>query len=148
MLSSRRPEDSLEQRILELRDEGIEAGGGAAVVIDVETGDVLALASYPTYDLSTFNENYADLAADELTPMFNRTISGTYAPGSTFKIVTATAALSEGVITPETLINCEGTTLISRQIIFITAGSIAIMDGRMVRLPPRRRCRNPVTLLL
>lgn len=101
-------EDSLEQRILELRDEGIEAGGGAAVVIDVETGDVLALASYPTYDLSTFNENYADLAADELTPMFNRAISGTYAPGSTFKIVTATAALSEGVITPETLINCEG----------------------------------------
>ncbi len=101
-------ENALGQRIAELREEGIEAGGGAAVVLDVKTGDVLALASYPTYDLSAFNENYAALAADELTPMFNRAIAGTYAPGSTFKIVTATAALSEGVITPKTRIDCEG----------------------------------------
>lgn len=101
-------EDSLALRIQELREEGIEAGGGAAVVLDVETGDVLALASYPTYNLSTFQENYATLAADELTPMFNRAIAGTYAPGSTFKIVTAFAALSEGVITPETQIRCGG----------------------------------------
>ena len=101
-------EDALERRILELREEGIDAGGGAAVVIDVKGGDVLALASYPTYDLSAFNETYAALAADELSPMFNRAIAGKYAPGSTFKIVTATAALSEGVITPETLLDCEG----------------------------------------
>ena len=101
-------EDALEQRILELRENGIAAGGGAAVVIDVKNGDVLALASYPTYDLSRFNEMYNTLAADEMAPMFNRAIAGTYAPGSTFKIVTATAALSEGVITPDTLINCEG----------------------------------------
>ncbi len=101
-------EEALERRILELRENGIEAGGGAAVAIDVKSGDVLALASYPTYDLSRFNETYAALAADELTPMFNRAIAGTYAPGSTFKIITATAALSEGIITPESLINCEG----------------------------------------
>lgn len=101
-------EDALERRILELRDEGIDAGGGAAVAIDIKSGDVLALASYPTYDLSAFNETYASLAADELSPMFNRAIAGKYAPGSTFKIVTATAALSEGIITPKTLLDCEG----------------------------------------
>ena len=84
------------------------AQGGAAVVIQVGTGDILACASYPSYDLSGFLENYAQLLADPARPMFNRALQGRYAPGSTFKVVTATAALTEGVITPATTIYDRG----------------------------------------
>ena len=101
-------EDSLARHIAQLHEDGLEAGGGAAVVLDVSNGEVLALASYPTFSLADFQENYAALAADELAPMFNRALAGTYAPGSTFKLVTAAAALSEGVITPETQLDCDG----------------------------------------
>ena len=74
--------------------------GAAAVVIDVNDGGVLASASYPTYDLSTFLQNYTELANDPLNPLFNRATQGVYPPGSTFKMVTAIAGLQEGVITP------------------------------------------------
>ncbi len=84
------------------------AQGGAAVVIQVGTGDVLAAASYPSYDLSEFLENYSQLVADPARPMFNRALQGRYAPGSTFKVVTATAALTEGIITPNTTIYDRG----------------------------------------
>ena len=84
------------------------AQGGAAVVIQVGTGDILAAASYPSYDLSGFLENYSQLVADPARPMFNRALQGRYPPGSTFKVVTATAALSEGVITPSTTIYDRG----------------------------------------
>lgn len=84
------------------------AEGGAAVVIQVGTGDVLAAASYPVYDLASFTENYAALLSDPAAPLYNRALQGTYAPGSTFKAVTATAALTEGVITPETTIYDRG----------------------------------------
>ena len=84
------------------------AEGGAAVVIQVGTGDILAAASYPSYDLSGFLENYSQLVADPARPMFNRALQGRYAPGSTFKVVTATAALTEGVITPSTTIYDRG----------------------------------------
>ena len=67
-----------------------------------KTGAVLALASYPTYDLSTFSETYGDLVQDEKAPLFNRALEGTYAPGSTFKPGVAAAALQEGIITPQT----------------------------------------------
>ena len=84
------------------------AEGGAAVVIQVGTGDILAAASYPSYDLSEFLENYSQLVADPARPMFNRALQGRYAPGSTFKVVTATAALTEGIITPSTTIYDRG----------------------------------------
>ena len=84
------------------------AQGGAAVLIQVGTGDILAAASYPSYDLSEFLENYSQLVADPARPMFNRALQGRYAPGSTFKVVTATAALTEGVITPTTTIYDRG----------------------------------------
>jgi len=84
------------------------AQGGAAVVIQVGTGDVLASASYPSYDLSSFSENYGALLSDPTLPMLNRALQGRYAPGSTFKVVTATAGLTEGVITPETTIYDRG----------------------------------------
>ena len=79
--------------------------GGAAVVVDM-TGGVLAMASYPTYDPGNFN--YSELASDRSSPLVNRTTMGLYAPGSTFKMVTAVAGLSSGVITPATQIQCTG----------------------------------------
>ena len=69
---------------------------------------MLALASYPTYDLSTFNEDYDELVNDQRLPMFNRATQGIYAPGSTFKMVTAVAALESGIITPSSIIQDRG----------------------------------------
>ena len=69
----------------------------AAAVVQVGTGDVLALASYPTFSLSEFNENFAEMNADPTRPMWNRATQGTYAPGSTIKPLTAVAALESGV---------------------------------------------------
>lgn len=76
--------------------------GGAAVVIDVRDGGVLAMASYPTFDLTTYTQNYNDLLADPLEPLKNRAIREVYPPGSTFKMVTAIGALEEGIIEPDT----------------------------------------------
>ena len=75
-----------------------ESQVGACVVMDM-TGGVLAAASYPTYDLSTYTQDYNDLLTDPLKPMFNRAFQGLYAPGSTFKPLVAIGALQEGVVT-------------------------------------------------
>ena len=58
------------------------------------------MASYPTYDLETFNQDYDELVKDERLPMFNRATQGVYAPGSTFKLCTSVAALEEGISFP------------------------------------------------
>lgn len=89
-------------------DEDSFQRGAAAVVMKVGSGEVLALASYPTYNLSKFSEEYEALLSDERIPMFNRATDGTYAPGSTFKMCTAVAALETGVITPDTIIRDQG----------------------------------------
>lgn len=83
--------------------------GGTLVAIDVETGEPLCIANYPTYDLETFLEDYDELLADEeTTPLLNRALDGVYYPGSTFKPVTALAALHENKINEATLFRCEG----------------------------------------
>ncbi len=87
---------------------GYDADAGAVVAIDINTGEVLAMASYPTYDLSTFTQDYSQLLQDPTKPMLNRAISGTYAPGSTFKMLSAMAALESGVIDENTIISCTG----------------------------------------
>lgn len=101
-------EDSLARRIASLRAGDGEAAGGAAVVLDVGTGEVLVLASYPSYSLADFSQQYSSLLSDPLKPMFNRALGGTYAPGSTFKMLTATAALGDGIIEPDTILECNG----------------------------------------
>ena len=108
-------ERALAEQIELMVAEGVEdpekpqdVAGGAAVVIDIATGDVLAEASYPTYDLSRFNELFNELNADERTPMLNRAVSGIYSPGSIFKMVTSVAGLELGIITPETVIDDTG----------------------------------------
>ncbi len=78
--------------------------GAAAAVVQIGTGEVLSLASYPTFSLKTFNRDFAALNSDPMRPMYNRATMGTYAPGSTFKPAVAVAALESGTITPETMI--------------------------------------------
>ncbi len=108
-------EEALAKEIAKINTDRLASGqsakpaeAGAAVVIQVGTGEILASASYPTYNLSTFRENYAALLEDAAKPMLNRAFQGRYAPGSTFKVVTATAGLAEGAISPETTIYDRG----------------------------------------
>ena len=89
----------------EMKDE---ITGGAAVVVNVKTGEPLAIASFPTYDVSTIIEKYAELLATPNAPLFNRALMGAYAPGSAFKPCTAIASLTEGIINQETKVKCEG----------------------------------------
>ena len=101
------------------RLEGIERGdydpemkdeitGAAAVVVKVNTGEPLAIASWPTYDGATIIEKYSELMETPNAPLFNRALMGAYAPGSAFKPCVATAVLTEGQINTEYKIKCEG----------------------------------------
>ncbi len=99
-------EDALAKTVSAMNEEdGNTARGAAAVVEAVGTGEILSIASYPTYDLSTYRQNYAALEADPSYPMLNRATQGGYAPGSTLKPLTAIAALEEGVIEPYQKLN-------------------------------------------
>ena len=94
-------EDTLSVKVAQLNEkDGLESRGAGAAVIKVGTGEVLALASYPTYDLSTYRQDFTELSADPAKPLFNRATSTPYAPGSTLKPATAVAALESGVTTP------------------------------------------------
>ena len=79
-----------------------ETGGAACVVLDVDTAEVLTCASYPTYDITRYNADYNQYASDPTKPLLNRALQGLYAPGSTFKMVTAVAGLETGIIEPDT----------------------------------------------
>lgn len=82
------------------------SGGGAVVAVDCRTGEVLALASYPSYDLSTYYEDYNKLVSNTDSPLYNRATLSTYAPGSTAKASTAIACLEEGIITENSTKHC------------------------------------------
>ncbi len=104
-------EEALKDNILFIRNTygRTECQSGAMVAMDPNNGEVLALASYPTYDLTTYHRDYNSLASDEAKPLVNRALSGVYAPGSTFKPGMVAAALSEGVLTSATKLECAGT---------------------------------------
>ena len=87
---------------------GEDCNAGSVVVMGAKTGEVLACASLPNYNLNTFSLDIDLLNSNEARPLVNRATLGIYPPGSTFKIATAVAALSEGVITPNTIINDTG----------------------------------------
>lgn len=110
-------QDALENCINKIRSGGFaqtyDAQGGAAVVMNVNTGEVLATASYPTFEPQWFvggisQENWAYLRDDSRHPQLNKTIQSTYEPGSTFKMVTAIAGLETGAITTKERINDTG----------------------------------------
>ncbi len=85
------------------------SSAGAVVVEDCNNGDLLAAASYPTFDLKDYYDKYKQLSTNPRNPLWSRFALGTYAPGSTFKPVTACAALEEGIINSDTTHVCVGT---------------------------------------
>lgn len=96
-------------------EEGFRIAGynGSAVMLDARNGEVLALASVPTFDPNDFASGIAaktwgQLMTDPLKPLSNRALQGRYAPGSVFKIAVAVAGLEEGLITPDTNFFCGG----------------------------------------
>ena len=88
--------------------EGLDAEGAAVIVMEVKTGDILVMASYPTFDLATLNESYAQIEQADFAPLFNRAISAAYPPGSTYKMCTLVAAFENGLADPTTIINDKG----------------------------------------
>ena len=99
---------------LQRRSEALLDGVvGAAVAIEPDSGRILALASSPTFDQNSFvggitRPKWDSLISNPFRPMSNRAIQGEYAPGSTYKIITALAGLEEGVIDTETTFFCPG----------------------------------------
>lgn len=104
---------TLDSRLQAAMDRAFAGRAGSAVALDPRSGEILALTSTPAYDPNQFTTGiepavWARLASDTATPLMNRVIQGQYAPGSTFKIVMAVAALEEGVIGPSTTFYCPG----------------------------------------
>ena len=85
-----------------------KAAAGAAVVIDVKNGAVLAAANYPTFDQNLYATQYSEYSADPSLPLFNRSLQGLYTPGSTFKPAVAVAALDSGLINRYSTVFCNG----------------------------------------
>ena len=97
-------QDSLKAKCDELKTAN--SGGGAVVAMNCKTGEVLAIASYPSYDLTTYYDDYSKLAADNNSPLYNRALLSTYAPGSTAKVSTAIGCLEEGIINESSTRRC------------------------------------------
>ena len=105
-------QQALRQRIETLQSTAMAGGGrecraGAAVVVDVKTGGILAAANWPGYDLNNYRSDYAALSADAGAPLLDRAFLGLYAPGSAFKPAVAAAALTAG-FDPNDTVNCTG----------------------------------------
>ncbi len=88
--------------------DGADAEGGAVVVMNTKTGQVLACASYPTFNLATYREDYNTLLETDYAPLYNRALQAIYPPGSTYKMVTAIAGIHSGKIQRNTIIKDEG----------------------------------------
>ena len=119
----------LEKGIEEMVDRYDAQNGAAGIVMDAKTGGILAMASYPNYDLNDFStvqnerlakrleEHTASLSDLQLLQWRNKCLNDTYEPGSTFKILTLSAALEEGAIDMNTTVNCGGSITVSGQTI-------------------------------
>lgn len=94
-------EDALKEYMLKYNKNS-----GSSVAVDPNNGDILAIASYPTYNLETFTSDYNSLASNPHSPLINRAIGAVYAPGSTFKIATSLAILESGVVDRNTKLFC------------------------------------------
>ena len=114
-VEGRRLQLTIDADLQKAAEDGFKHYGynGAAVVLDPNSGEVLSLVSLPAYDPNTFavgidRATWSALNTDKLRPLQNRALQGRYSPGSTFKIVVATAALEEGVVTPDFRVFCPG----------------------------------------
>lgn len=104
---------TIDMRLQKIAYEKMKNESGAAVLLDIYTGEVLALVSTPSFDPNKFNrglsnEEWEEISTNEKNPLLNKALGGLYSPGSTFKMVVALAALEAGVIRPDTKIFCGG----------------------------------------
>lgn len=104
---------TIDMRLQKIAYEKMKNESGAAVLLDIYTGEVLALVSTPSFDPNKFNrglsnEEWEEISTNERNPLLNKALGGLYSPGSTFKMVVALAALEAGVIRPDTKIFCGG----------------------------------------
>ncbi len=99
-------QEILASKINQTKEKDHITTAGSIVVMDVNDFSVLACATYPTYDLSTYKENIVELNTDKSAPLWNRALRSTYAPGSTVKPIMATAALEENIVEEDTGIKC------------------------------------------
>jgi penicillin-binding protein 2 len=101
--------------------ESLEEKVGSVVAVDVNTGEILAMVSRPSFDPSEFSRGltskyWKKLSTNEFKPMTDRTIQEHYSPGSTFKTITAMAALEEGIVTPKQEVSCPATFRLGRRV--------------------------------
>jgi penicillin-binding protein 2 len=104
---------SIDLELQRVAEEAFAGYEGAVVALDPRNGEVLVMGSFPAYDPNFFSgrferKKWLDLVNDEEHPLSNRAIQGRYAPGSTFKLVVAAAALEQEIVTPETEMFCGG----------------------------------------
>ncbi len=107
---------TIDMRIQKIAYDRMKNESGAAVLLDIYTGEILALVSTPSYDPNKFNrgltaDEWHKIVKNERNPLLNKALGGLYSPGSTFKMVVALAALEAGVIRPDTKIFCGGHTM-------------------------------------
>jgi penicillin-binding protein 2 len=114
-VEGRRVQLTIDADVQRATEEGFRHFGynGAAVILDPRSGEVLSFTSLPSYDPNQFSggidvASWQALMTDPLKPLQNRALQGRYSPGSTFKIAVATAALEEGVVTPDFRVFCPG----------------------------------------
>ena len=108
---------TLDYRLQAKAEEALEGREGVVVALDPESGEILALASFPTFDPNRFitrftPDEWSQLTNDPLSPLENRAIRGLYAPGSIFKLVMSLGGLDSGLVTPDTSVYCNGSTQI------------------------------------
>ncbi|NLL44010.1 MAG: hypothetical protein GX251_11795 [Firmicutes bacterium] len=113
---------TLDSRLQQLAFEVLGDQKGALVVLDAETGEILALASTPSYDANEFvggisAQRWQELSTDERLPMFNRALQGLYAPGSAFKVVTVAAAIDQGLYNAGSTFSDTGELLVQGNIV-------------------------------
>jgi penicillin-binding protein 2 len=113
---------TLDHRLQLAAEQALDRIGkaGAVVALDPRSGEVLVLATRPAYDPNAFairmdSELWEALRRDPRTPLHNRALKGVYPPGSVYKLVTAIAALEEGVVTPHTEVHCAGAYRLGRR---------------------------------
>lgn len=107
---------TIDMRLQEIAFKRMRGESGAAVLLDIYTGEVLALVSTPSFDPNSFNrglsfEEWKEVSTNPRSPLTNKALGGLYSPGSTFKMIVALAALEAGVIRPDTKIFCSGHTM-------------------------------------
>jgi penicillin-binding protein 2 len=114
-LEGKRLQLTVDYDVQKALEDGFKMSGfnGAAVILEPRSGEVLAFTSVPAYDPNAFatgidRATWASLNSDDLKPLQDRAIQGRYSPGSTFKLAVATAAIEEGVISPDFKVFCPG----------------------------------------